>query len=125
MSLFSVGGNAGVALGPLLTTPFVLVFGLPGTLFLALPAAIMAAVIFYEIPRMLGFKPESVEGGEGEAVEAPEHWRPFASMIGVVTVRSFVYFGLVAFVASYYERVLGVSPAFGNVALTVMLCGGA
>jgi FSR family fosmidomycin resistance protein-like MFS transporter len=125
MSFFSVGGNAGVALGPLLTTPFVLVFGLPGTLLLALPAAIMAAVIFYEIPRMLGFKPVTVEKGEGEAVEAPEHWGPFASMIGIVTVRSFVYFGLVAFVASYYERVLDVSPAFGNVALTVMLFGGA
>jgi MFS transporter, FSR family, fosmidomycin resistance protein len=125
MSFFSVGGNAGVALGPLLTTPLVLVFGLPGSLFLVLPAAIMAAVIFYEIPRMLGFKPESVKRGEGEAVEAPEHWGPFASMIGIVAVRSFVYFGLVAFVASYYERVLDVSPAIGNVALTVMLLGGA
>jgi MFS transporter, FSR family, fosmidomycin resistance protein len=103
----------------------VLVFGLPGSLFLVLPAAIMAAVIFYEIPRMLGFTPESVKRGEGEAVEAPEHWGPFASMIGIVAVRSFVYFGLVAFVASYYERVLDVSPAFGNVALTVMLLGGA
>ena len=30
MSLFSVGGNAGFALGPLLTTPLVLVFGLAG-----------------------------------------------------------------------------------------------
>jgi len=45
MSFFSVGGNAGVALGPALTTPFVLIFGLPGTLFLALPAAVMAAVL--------------------------------------------------------------------------------
>jgi FSR family fosmidomycin resistance protein-like MFS transporter len=40
-------------------------------------------------------------------------------------VRSFVYFGLVAFVASYYERVLNVSPAVGNAALTLMLFGGA
>jgi FSR family fosmidomycin resistance protein-like MFS transporter len=125
MSFFSVGGNAGMALGPVLTTPFVLVFGLPGTLFLALPAAIMAAVLFYEIPRMLGFKPESVEKGEGTPVEAPEHWGPFARMIGVVVVRSFVYFGLVAFVASYYERVLEVSPALGNAALAVMLFSGA
>ena len=46
-------------------------------------------------------------------------------MIGVVIVRSFVYFGLVAFVASYYERVLDVSPALGNTALTLMLFGGA
>jgi FSR family fosmidomycin resistance protein-like MFS transporter len=125
MSFFSVGGNAGVALGPVLATPLVLLLGLPGALLLAVPAAIMAAVLFYEIPRMLGFKPETVENGEGEPVEAPEHWGPFARMIGVVVVRSFVYFGLVAFVASYYERVLEVSPALGNAALAVMLFGGA
>jgi MFS transporter, FSR family, fosmidomycin resistance protein len=125
MSFFSVGGNAGFALGPALTTPLVLAFGLPGTLCLALPAAVMAAVIFSEMPRMLGFRPEENESEGVEPVEAPEHWGPFARMVGVVTVRSFVYFGLVAFVASYYGRVLGTSPAFGNAALTVMLTSGA
>jgi FSR family fosmidomycin resistance protein-like MFS transporter len=125
MSFFSVGGNAGFALGPVLATPLVLIFGLPGTLFLALPAAAMAAVLLHEIPRMLGFKPEEAESGGREPVAAPEYWRPFARMVGIVVVRSFVYFGLVAFVASYYERVLGTSPAFGNAALTVMLVGGA
>jgi FSR family fosmidomycin resistance protein-like MFS transporter len=125
MSFFSVGGNAGVALGPVLVTPFVLIFGLPGTLFLALPAAVMAAVLSHEIPRMLDFEPGEVQSESGEPVAAPEHWGPFARMVGIVVVRSFVYFGLVAFVASYYERVLGTSPAFGNAALTVMLVGGA
>jgi FSR family fosmidomycin resistance protein-like MFS transporter len=123
MSFFSVGGNAGFALGPVVATPLVLFFGLPGTLFLALPAALMAAALFYEVPRMLRFAPG--EAGNGRENPAPEHWGPFARMIGVVAVRSFVYFGLVAFVASYYERVLDTSPAFGNTALTVMLFGGA
>jgi FSR family fosmidomycin resistance protein-like MFS transporter len=125
MSFFSVGGNAGFALGPVLATPLVLAFGLPGTLFLGLPAAVMAAVLFLEAPRMLSFKPEEAENGREESVQATEHWGPFARMVGVVTVRSFVYFGLVAFVATYYERVLGTSAAFGNTALTVMLSSGA
>jgi FSR family fosmidomycin resistance protein-like MFS transporter len=125
MSFFSVGGNAGFALGPALTTPLVVVFGLPGALFLALPAVVMAAVLFHELPRMLGFKPETVESEDDRMDAAPEHWGPFVRMIGVVTVRSFVYFGLVAFVASYYERVLDVTPALGNTALTLMLFGGA
>ena len=125
MSFFSVGGNAGVALGPVLATPLVVLLGLPGALFLALPAATMAAALFYEIPRMLGFKPAALEEQTGEPVEAREYWGPFSRMIGVVVVRSFVYFGLVAFVASYYERVLDVSPALGNAALAVMLFGGA
>jgi len=125
MSFFSVGGNVGFALGPALTTPLVLLFGLPGALFLALPAIVMAAVLFHELPRMLGFKPEVVESEQERVAAAPEHWGPFVRMIGVVTVRSFVYFGLVAFVASYYERVLDMSPALGNTALTLMLFGGA
>ena len=125
MSLFSVGGNAGFALGPVVATPLVLLFGLPGTLFLALPAVLMAAVLFYEIPRMRGFAPEEAADGAIRSAPAPEHWGPFVRMIGVVAVRSFVYFGLVAFVASYYERVFETTPAFGNVALTLMLFGGA
>lgn len=125
MSFFSVGGNAGFALGPVVATPLVLIFGLPGTLFLIVPAAIMAATLFYEIPRMRSFTPPEVENSDEEAAPAPEHWGPFVSMIGVVAVRSFVYFGLVAFVSSYYEVVLNTTPAFGNVALTVMLFGGA
>jgi FSR family fosmidomycin resistance protein-like MFS transporter len=125
MSFFSVGGNAGFALGPVVATPLVLAFGLPGTLLLALPATLMAAALFYEIPRLLRFVPEDAGGSGHHRTPAPEHWGPFSRMIGVVAVRSFVYFGLVAFVASYYERVLGTSPAFGNTALTVMLFGGA
>ncbi len=125
MSFFSVGGNAGVAVGPALVTPLVLVFGLPGTLFLAVPAALMAAILLYEMPRMRSFQPESVDEARGTRGEGAERWGPFAAMIGVVTVRSFVYFGLFSFVGAYYERVLDTSAAYGNVALTVMLLAGA
>jgi len=125
MSFFSVGGNAGFALGPVFATPLVLVFDLPGTVFLALPAGLMAAVLLFDLPRLRGFQPEPAEGTDGEASDIPAAWGPFVRMVGVVTLRSFLYFGLVAFVASYYERVLDTSPAFGNVALTVMLASGA
>ncbi len=125
MSFFSVGGNAGFALGPLVATPLVLAFGLPGTLFLALPAALMAGVMFAEGPRMLRLAPEEASSGTREVDASQERWGPFGVMVAVVAVRSFVYFGLVAFVAAYYERVHGASAALGNVALTVMLAAGA
>jgi len=125
MSFFSVGGNAGFALGPLVATPLVLAFGLPGTLFLALPAALMAGVMVAETPRMLRLAPEEASSGTQKVDASQERWGPFAVMVAVVAVRSFVYFGLVAFVAAYYERVLGASAALGNVALTVMLAAGA
>jgi MFS transporter, FSR family, fosmidomycin resistance protein len=125
MSFFSVGGNAGFALGPIMTTPLVLYFGLAGSLFLAIPALLMGIVLFYELPRLLTFRPEAVEvSGKGGA-EEPEYWGPFARMVLVVTIRSFVFFTLVTFVAQYYIDVLGSSAGFANAALSVMLFAGA
>ncbi|CAN5549528.1 MFS transporter [soil metagenome] len=128
MSFFSVGGNAGFALGPILTTPLVLIFGLSGTLFLIIPAALMAAVLMYELPRLLTFSPEQIserEDGETPIEHAPPQWRPFATMVAVVSLRSFFYFGLVSFTAAYFVQVLDRSAAWGNTALTVMLASGA
>ncbi|MGH3087935.1 MAG: MFS transporter, partial [Rubrobacteraceae bacterium] len=126
MSFFSVGGNAGFALGPLLTTPLVLLFGLPGTLFLLVPAALMAAVLFYELPRLLTFRPDAVsEESQAPVEHSPAQWTPFAVMVVVVSLRSFFYFGLVSFVAAYYVQELDRSAAWGNTALTVMLASGA
>ena len=124
MSFFSVGGNAGFALGPVISTPLVLAFGLPGTLFLVLPASLMGLVLFYELPRLRSFQPGTVEVAGEKGAAQPEHWGPFVRMIGAVTARSFVYFGLIAFVAEYYVRVLGTSPVVGNTALSVMLFAG-
>lgn len=124
MSFFSVGGNAGFALGPVLTTPLVLLFGLPGTLFLALPALIMGLVLLRELPRLLGYEPEPPQAGDREEATA-DRWGPFAIMGAAVVVRSFLYFGLVTFVGEYYVRELGTSPLFANGALSAMLFAGA
>ena len=124
MSFFSVGGNAGFALGPVISTPLVLYFGLSGTLFLALPALLMGLVLFYELPRLVSFRPE-VAATDEKGAKVAENWWPFARMVMVVGIRSFVYFGLVTFVAEYYIRELETSPALANTALSVMLFAGA
>jgi FSR family fosmidomycin resistance protein-like MFS transporter len=43
----------------------------------------------------------------------------------VIALRSFVYFGIVTFIALYYVQVLHASDALGNAALSLMLLGGA
>ena len=45
MSMFSLGGNAGFALGPLLVTPAVLAFGLHGTLLALIPLWLAAGLL--------------------------------------------------------------------------------
>ena len=50
MSWFTVGGNAGIALGPVIVTPVLLATRLHGTPLLALPAVVMAAVLAVRRP---------------------------------------------------------------------------
>jgi FSR family fosmidomycin resistance protein-like MFS transporter len=124
MSLFSVGGNVGFALGPVMVTPALLAFGLHGTLLLVVPTWLMAAVLVHELPRLKGFRSGVVAGrvkGRGE----PEAWRAFAVLAGVIAVRSFIYFGLVTFIPLYFIHDLHTSKAVGNAALAAMLLGGA
>ncbi|HEV3128193.1 MAG TPA: MFS transporter [Solirubrobacteraceae bacterium] len=124
MSLFSVGGNVGFALGPVIITPLVLVFGLRGTLFVLIPTWLMAAVMVFELPRLRGFRSDLV-GGKVLRTREPEAWRPFWVLAAVIALRSFVYFGLVTFIPLYYVRVLHSGKALGNGALAAMLLGGA
>jgi MFS transporter, FSR family, fosmidomycin resistance protein len=124
MSLFSVGGNVGFALGPVIVTPLMLVFGLHGTAFVIVPTALMAAVLVHELPRLTGFRTDVV-GGRVQKGDHHEAWGPFALLAGVIALRSFVYFGLVTFIPLYYVADLHASKAFGNTALAAMLLGGA
>jgi MFS transporter, FSR family, fosmidomycin resistance protein len=124
MSRFSVGGNIGFALGPVMVTPLLIAFGLHGTAFVLIPTWIAAAVLFAELPRLKVFR-RDVVGGRVQKGEHSEAWGPFVILAGVIALRSFVYFGLVTFIPLYYVNVLHTSKALGNTALTVMLLGGA
>ncbi len=71
MSAFSIGGNIGFALGPILATPLVLWLGLRGGLLLALPPLAIAVSLYALLPYLRTFVPErSVErraAGEEQA----------------------------------------------------------
>jgi len=124
MSLFSVGGNVGFALGPAIMTPLLLAFGLHGTVFVLIPTWLMAAVLVHELPRLRAFRGDIVDGRVQRSAQ-PEAWRPFAVLGGVIAVRSFIYFGLVGFIPLYYKNVLHAGRGLGGIALSAMLFGGA
>jgi FSR family fosmidomycin resistance protein-like MFS transporter len=124
MSLFSVGGNVGFALGPIMMTPALLAFGLHGTLLVLIPTGLMSAMLVHELPRLKTFRSDVV-GGRVQRADTHESWGPFAVLAAVIAVRSFIYFGLVTFIALYYNHVLHASKALGGAALSVMLLGGA
>src|SRR5213083_1067804 len=59
MSLFSIGGNLGFALGPTVATPLVLAFGLTGGLLLAVPCLAVAFGLLVLAPFLGSFAPAS------------------------------------------------------------------
>jgi FSR family fosmidomycin resistance protein-like MFS transporter len=124
MSLFSVGGNIGFALGPVLMTPLLVVFGMHGTVFVLIPTWLMAGVLVHELPRLKTFRTDVV-AGRVQKGDHHEAWGPFVLLASVIALRSFVYFGMVTFIPLYFVHDLQTSKAFGNVALAAMLLGGA
>jgi MFS transporter, FSR family, fosmidomycin resistance protein len=125
MSFFSVGGNAGFALGPVLVTPLALAFGLGGTPLVAVLPAAAAVLIARELGRLKGFRPANATTHDDTAEAEPDQWRPFALLSAAVAARSVVYFGLMTLVPLYFVNELDASEATANAALTVMLAAGA
>jgi FSR family fosmidomycin resistance protein-like MFS transporter len=123
MSLFSLGGNAGFALGPALTTACVLAFGLPGTLVFGLVPIAVGGLLLTRRERLAGIRSRAIESLPGAASQ--NRWGPFARLTGAISLRSCVYFGLMAFVPVWFVSSLDTSEATGNAALTLMLASGA
>lgn len=128
MSFFSLGGNAGFALGPILVTPLVLLFGLHGTLLLAVLPTVVAVVLARELGRLrevAAAKSAHFERTLAEEDRDPDDWNAFLRLGGVVALRSCVHFGLQAFIPLWFIHHLGTGKGAGNAALAAMLVAGA
>jgi len=123
MSFFSVGGNIGFALGPILVTPLVLLLGLSGTIWLILPFLGIAVALASTLPHLESFRPDLDEDA-GDA-HGEDRWGPFSMVASIAGFRSGAYFGLQAFVPAYFIAHWGTSEGAANAALTVMLVMGA
>jgi FSR family fosmidomycin resistance protein-like MFS transporter len=132
MSVFSIGGTAGFAIGPLLATGLMLAFGVRGVLWLALPAAIYAAVLYFQLralPRLRHPHHSSPAGAETGAAAAPRRaakdaWGRFGVLAAAVTLRSVLFFGFNTFLPLYWIHNLGQSAAAGGAILSLWLGAG-
>jgi FSR family fosmidomycin resistance protein-like MFS transporter len=120
MSLFSIGGNLGFALGPTIATPLVLAFGLEGGLLLAVPCVVVALVLLRAAPFLGSFASERARRLESDG---PDRVGALLLLLGVIAFRSISWFGLITFVP-LWEVSLGHSKAHGNHLLSLMLLAG-
>ena len=147
MSIFSIGGNAGFVIGPLLATFFLSWLGMPGTFIFGLLATVMASILLLLIMRMVapeaaaaaqrtataaygapqaGTQGKDASGQPGgttpdaEGGEAPQNnWHEFSKLTGAIIARSILFVGFNTFIPLYWVNGFGQSKTAGAVALTI------
>ncbi|MFK4730343.1 MFS transporter [Agromyces mediolanus] len=137
MSLFSVGGNVGVALAPAAVVLVVGWFGLSGTALLAAPAVVLGAVYVLAARRAARSVEPCAAASERTPAAAPPHaepvvavrerddWRSFGWLTAVLAMWSVAYVGTSAFVALYAIDRFGATPEFASLALSLFPAAGA
>ena len=122
MALFSIGGNVGFALGPLVASGAVLALGLHGGLLLAVPGIVVAAFLVTASPYLARFVPDRrrLSG----ATREPSQSRALGLLLAVVGCRSLAHMGLFTFVP-LWEVAKGNSKTHGTLLLSLFLFAGA
>ncbi|WKX15988.1 MFS transporter [Streptomyces sp. NL15-2K] len=122
MGWFSLGGNLGFAVAPLMVAAVVATGGLHLTPLLVLPA-LVGAVLCLPVLRALE---RQQSAGSGTAVTAgSDDKASFVKLSLAVVCRSIVFIGLSTFIALFAKERMGDSTAAGTAALFVLYLGGA
>jgi FSR family fosmidomycin resistance protein-like MFS transporter len=123
MSWFSTGGYLGFAIGPIIITPMLLVFGLHGAACLLVAGIVLAILVWRDLPRYERARALVFHSHHHRA--GSDDWRGFSLMTAVVALRSTVFFAAVTFTPIFAIAVTHVDKALGSLALAAMLLGGA
>jgi FSR family fosmidomycin resistance protein-like MFS transporter len=125
MSVFSVGGNLGFAIAPILTLFVIKHFGLDYLPVLIIPSVLFVSLLFV-LWKMISI-PENVTSDrkKNEAKEAPKGaYGALAMVVAAVVMRSWVQFGLISYVPFYYIDYLKGDPMYAGQLLSVFLISG-
>ena len=124
MSVFSVGGGVGYALGPLVVAAALAPLGLHGTLVIAVVPFAAAALVAVAVRRFRE-KPAGAHESHRQALALRPEWRPFACLVALFCVASGVTTGLLTFVPLFLVQARATSPAASNVMTSVLLAAAA
>ncbi len=125
MSVFSVGGNVGFSLGPILSMYIIDLYGFPWLPVIVVPSLLCAAVIVaYRRTIMV---PVAFHG-EAVSKEAPKtssvEYIALGMVILIVVMRSWTQIGLMTYIPFYYIDYLEGDPLYaGKLVFVFLFCG--
>ena len=127
MSIFAVGGNFGIAVGPILALTLVTSFGLKGTLSMILPGILIAIILFFN--RSTFTTPVELAHREAKKeVKAPlskNQKISFSLLVSIATIRAWIQFGLATYIPFYYINYLKGNPLYAGKLVSTFLLAGA
>jgi MFS transporter, FSR family, fosmidomycin resistance protein len=129
MSFFQVGGNLGMALGPLFITYAIALANLSGTLFYLLFGIPMFSILLLFLKELtLPGRSEKSDLREERGRSAPvgenKGWGSMSLLVFAVSMRSWAHMGLITFVPFYYIHVLKGDAITAGRLVFVFLIGG-
>ena len=122
MSFFAIGGQLGYAIGPLMGTAALLLWGLKGSLSLIVVPTIVAGLLVVSLPGITagyenkggGLRRHAASGGR-------DAWTPFVLLAIALLGRSVIFYGLNTFIPLFWIDVFHQSKAAGGSALSVLM----
>lgn len=125
LSNFSVGGNLGGAIGPMLVVFGITTFGLRGTAILAVPSVLMGGFLLLQSRELAAFAQEGSNATK-VAMQAgqKDDWRSFFKLTGVVFLRSTISTGMTTFIPLFWLNVLMQSESVSSTTTTIISIAG-
>jgi FSR family fosmidomycin resistance protein-like MFS transporter len=126
ISNFSVGGNIGFAIGPIITIFALSTFGIHGTALFIIPAILMAIALFTQTGAYHRFTAQEAEriAQRGSSLFVDD-WLGFVKVSAVNFLRSIVSTGLMVFIPLYWVGVFEQPEELAAFMLTLFSASGA
>lgn len=121
VSIFSVGGNAGFGIGPLMTVFLISLWGLPGLKVFGILGLILGLGLLFIVPRLKKSAQKLLikkQASAGKSVPLTNDWPSFWRLTAVIMLRSVVLCGLSGFLPLFCIRELGATTAAGSSTLS-------
>ena len=125
LSNFSVGGNLGGAIGPMLVVFGITTFGMHGTAILAIPSVLMGVFLLMQSRELAAFAQEGSNATK-VAMKAgqKDDWRSFFKLTGVVFLRSTLSMGMTTFIPLFWLNILMQTESVSSTTTTIISIAG-
>lgn len=123
MSVFSVGGQIGFCLGPVISVAAINAFGLAGTLVYLVFCLPYAVLLLACNARFLSFgvREQAALGTQ----PMRDRWGAFSLVLGALSVRSVVFYGVTSFFPLFLVATFGTAESAATLLITVFSVAGA